>query len=438
MLKVTLISPPQVSRHPQPPMGLALIASVLERRGYDVDLIDASVSEVPSKIDADVVGLTAVTPNINKATAIARTLKVFNPNLTIILGGVHATLLPEETLIENPEVDIIVRGEGEQTIVELLDVLEKKQPLTNVNGINYRAGECMRHNYDRPINTDLDNLPFPSYHLLPEYKPAPPRGKALPFTTMITSRGCPYKCSYCCKAVFGSKFRGQSPMRVVDEIVYHKGFGVKEIAFFDDVFTLNRARAYNIADDIIRRGLTMAWSCVTRVDLVDKGLLLRMKQAGCYNIAYGIECASQEALDNTGKGMTIQQIESAIRMTQDLGIQTIGYFLIGFPNENVTETIEFAKRLELDYAQFSTVVPFPGTALYKENNASWDDYDNERDNYVVLDGINKMELRKQKGKAYRDFYLRPAYLWQRIKRMRSIEDIIINIKGFLMLFGRAK
>ena len=263
-LRIVLINPPQFTGYPQPPMGVALIATVLERRGYKVAVVDANALKlkpedmVPYVTDADVVGLTAMTPTINTATTIASHLKKANPALTIILGGAHATLLPNETLVSAPEIDIIVRGEGEETIIELLHALDYKQPLDNIQGISYRKDGEVTSTATKSTNIDLDSLPFLSYHLLPwqRYKPHPPHGRALPFATIITSRGCPYKCSYCSKPVFGNKFRGQSPQRVVDEVAYYKDrFSVKELAFYDDVFTLNKKRAFAIAEEIIKRGL---------------------------------------------------------------------------------------------------------------------------------------------------------------------------------------
>ncbi|GAG09913.1 unnamed protein product, partial [marine sediment metagenome] len=268
---------------------------------------------------------------------------------TIILGGAHATLLPNETLVSAPEIDVVVKGEGENTFIELLQALEYKRPLSKILGISYRKDGKTVSTPERSTNVDLDSLPFLAYHLLPwqRYKPHPPHGRALPFTAMITSRGCPYRCSYCSKPIFGNKFRGQSPERVVEEIAYYKdNFGVKEIAFYDDVFTLNKKRAHAIADEIIKRGLKICWTCETRVNLVDKELLRHIKQSGCYAIAYGIESASQEILDALNKDITFEQVEEAVGIAQEVGLQIIGYFMIGSPGESpetIAKTIQFAR-----------------------------------------------------------------------------------------------
>ncbi|MBA7701331.1 Anaerobic magnesium-protoporphyrin IX monomethyl ester cyclase [subsurface metagenome] len=308
----------------------------------------------------------------------------------------------------------------------------------------------MVSNPARSKNIDLDSLPFLAYHLLPwrRYKPHPPHGRALPFATIITSRGCPYQCSYCSKPVFGNKFRGQSSERVVDEVAYYKDrFGIKEFAFYDDVFTLDKKRAFAIADNIIKRDLKICWTCEARVNLVDKELLRHMRQAGCYAIAYGIESASQEILDILNKGITLEQIEEAIRITREVGMQTVGYFMIGSPGENletIRKTIQFAKKLKLDFAQFAITTPFPGTELYnlylrdKGGVIPWENfvYDGSgREITPVFESssLSRDDLQRWVKRAYREFYLRPTYFWQRIRQVTSIGELRVNLEGFGML-----
>jgi anaerobic magnesium-protoporphyrin IX monomethyl ester cyclase len=454
MLKVTLVNPLQPTKYPQPPVGLALIAALLEREGYPVTILDANAlglqpeEIVPLVTDADVVGLTAMTPTIGAAVRIARHLKQAKPNLIIILGGAHATLLPEETLTTSPEIDIIVRGEGEQSIIELLQALETKQPLDNVPSISYRENGKVISTKARLTNIDLDSLPFLAYHLLPwqKYKPHPPHGRALPFAAIVTSRGCPYHCAYCSKPIFGNKFRGQSPERVVEEVTYLKEkFGVKEIAFYDDVFTLNRKRAYAIADGIIKKGVKVYWTCETRVNLVDKELLCHIKQAGGYAIAYGIESASPEILNILSKDITLEQVEEAVRASKEAGLQTIGYFMLGSPGETaetIQRTIQFAKELKLDFAQFAITTPYPGTELYNlylkagGNNIPWENFvyaGSDQQIIPMKSQLNSSELQYWIRRAYREFYLRPSYLWQRIRQLASLGELRVNLQGLLML-----
>ena len=462
MFKVALINPNQFTKYSQPPIGLALIAAVLEKAGYQVTIVDTNALKlspedvVPLIADIDVIGLTAMTPTINTAIAIARCVKKAYPDLPIILGGAHATLLPVETLVTAPEIDIIIRGEGEETIIELMRALGHKQPLSKIEGISYRKDGRVESNPVCPKIVDLDSLPFLAYHLLPwkRYKPHPPHGRALPFAAIITSRGCPYRCSYCSKPVFGNKFRGQSPEKVVEEINYHKrGLGIKEFAFYDDVFTLNKRRAYAIADEMISRGLKIHWTCETRADLVDRELLRHMKQAGCYSIAYGIESASQEIVNTLNRDVTIEQAEEAVRLSQEVGLQTIGYFMIGSPGESretIRQTIQFAKKLKLDFAQFSVTTPYPGTKLYelysdgrKGDIIPWESFVYGKTGGRVTPVFESKLLRRGDlqywiTQAYKEFYLRPFYLWQRIRRTTSIGDLKVGIKGISMFLGNIR
>ena len=459
MLKVALVNPAQVTRYPQTPMGLALIAAVLEKEGHQVTVVDANVLRLQPEgvvyrvTDADVVGLTAMTPTVNTAASIAHYIKQTNPNSTVILGGAHAILLPEETLATIPEVDVIVRGEGEETIIDLLRALEHKQPLSKIQGISYRQDGKVISTDARSAIVDLDSLPFLAYHLLPMrgYRPHPPHGRALPFAAIITSRGCPYRCSYCSKPVFGNKFRGQSSKRVVDEIAYHKRkFGIKEFAFYDDVFTLDKQRAYAIADEIIERGLKIDWTCETRVNLVDKELLRYLKQAGCYSIAYGIESGSQEIVNTLNKDITLEQAEEAVSLSREVGLQTIGYFMIGSPGESpetIRQTIQFAKNLKLDFAQFSITIPLPGAKLYKlyidgrkGESIPWEsfvyaDFNKSITPIFESNQLNKDDIQKWIKRAYKEFYLRPSYIWQRIRHTTSMGDLRVGIRGLSMFLG---
>jgi len=461
MLKVALINPPQFTKYLQPPIGLASIAAVLEKEGYLVNILDANALKLQPKdivplVSADVIGLTAVTPTINMTIATAHHLKRAYPDLPIILGGVHATLLPKETLVTAPEIDILIRGEGEETIIELLRALEYKLPLSEIQGISYRKDGEVVNNTARIKNIDLDSLPFLAYHLLPwfKYRPHPPHGRVLPFGAIITSRGCPYRCTYCSKPIFGNKFRGQSPERVVEEIAYFvKRFDIAEFAFYDDVFTINRRRAYAIADEIIKKGLNIQWTCESRVNLVDKQLLQLIKQAGCYSIAYGIESGSQEILDTLNKDITLGQIEETVRLSRDVGLQTVGYFMIGSPGESpetIRQTIQFAKKLKLDFAQFAVTTPFPGTKLYdlylddnRSNDVPWESFvyvGSSRDVAPVFESsqLSRNDIQYWVRRAYRAFYLRQSYLWQRIQRIRSIGDLKVSIKGLSMLLGNIR
>jgi anaerobic magnesium-protoporphyrin IX monomethyl ester cyclase len=456
MLKVALINPPQRTRYPQPPLGLALIAAILENAGYAVNLIDANALGLSAEsisamaAGADVVGITAMTPTIGSAITIARHLKEANPGLAVVMGGAHPTLLPGETLTSAPAVDIIVRCEGDETILELVQALENKRSIDAIAGISYRSGDKIIHTGDRTSAVDMDALPFPAYHLLPwqKYKPHPPHGMALPFAAMVTSRGCPYRCAYCSKPVFGSRFRAQSPARVVAEMAYlQERFGVREIAFYDDSFTLDKKRVAAIAETIIDKGLKIAWTCETRVNLVDKELLGYMKRAGCYSVAYGIESASPDIIKTLQKDITLEQVKKAVKESREAGLQVVGYFMLGSPGETpdtIEQTIDFAKKLRVDFAQFAVTTPFPGTELYdiymrgRKESPAWESFvyagtDNPTTPVFESDNLTRADLAAWTRRAYRRFYLRPSYVWQRLRRCTSPGAIRMNLKGLWML-----
>jgi radical SAM superfamily enzyme YgiQ (UPF0313 family) len=226
-MKTVLINPPQNTKYPQPPLGLASIAAVLEQNDHQVEILDANALQLSGRKivkkvkGAEVIGITAMTPAVNSAIKIAKEIKREEPDSTIILGGPHATILPEETLNKVHEIDITVRGEGEKTMVELFNALKNNKDIQNINGITYRDNGVKSNPMQSPI-MDLDSLPFLAYHLLPlnKYRLHPPHGRKRPYMAMITSRGCPYNCIYCSKPIFGRGFRAQSPERTVDELEY--------------------------------------------------------------------------------------------------------------------------------------------------------------------------------------------------------------------------
>jgi radical SAM superfamily enzyme YgiQ (UPF0313 family) len=441
-----------------------MIAAVLEKNGYMVRILDLPVlgfsedsfSTIIRQEKPDVVGVTAMTPTINSAVSVVEKVKECDRNITVVLGGAHATILPEETLKSISEIDVIVRGEGEQTILEFIRVLqEDPNSINQVLGISCREGDSVRSNPLRPPVLDLDTLPLPAFHLLPigKYRLHPPFGRRKPAMPIITSRGCPYHCIFCSKAVFGEKYRSNNPAYIVDEIRFLKEkFGVKEIKFYDDVFTLDRKRVIAICTQLKERGIDIPWSCETRVNLVDSELLKVMKNAGCYMIEYGAESGNQTVLNSLKKGITLEQTTKAFKLTHEAGIETVAYFMIGSPQETletVQETVEFAKKLDPDFAQFSITTPYPATELYRL--AVDEQYVSERwDEYVYADlksvdnsgfgteTLSREELRQWNKKAYTSFYLRWRYVWKRLKKMTSTGDLKTNISGLRMVIDLIK
>lgn len=457
--KFLLINPPQSVMYPQPPLGIAIIAAVLEENGYEVKILDLpaigfsaeTFSEMFSKVKPDVVGITSFTSTINAATLLAKNVKENDVNTLVILGGPHGTILPEETLRDNPEIDIIVRGEGEQIMLEIARVLESSpNHLKKISGITYRDKHRVRSNPIGPPILNLDSLPFPAFHLLPltKYSLHPPFGRRLPAMPIITSRGCPYRCVFCSKSVFGNKYRNNSPDYVISEIQFlNEKFGIEEIKFYDDVFTMNRQWVTDICQRLKKEKIDIPWTCETRVNLVDKKLLKIMKEAGCYMIAYGVESGDQGILNNLKKDITLDQASEAFKLTHNAGIESVAYFMIGSPEETpetIKKTIDFAKNLNPDFAQFSITIPYPGTELHnlatKEGGilGKWDDYAYAKlgdiNNAVfVTKTLSSQELRAWLKEAYVSFYLRPSYIWKKLKKTRSLGELKTNVTGLRML-----
>jgi anaerobic magnesium-protoporphyrin IX monomethyl ester cyclase len=458
-LKILLVGPPQSTRYLQPPLGLAMLASVLEKEGHMVKIVDLtalglSENAIPQIIHnekPEVVGITAMTSTINSAIRVARKVKESDSHIWVVLGGAHASILPEQTLQKYPELDIIVRGEGETTIIELVEAIERNvSDLGGVLGLTYRTESGVKSNQSRPPLLDLDKLPFPAFHLLPpgKYRLHPPFGRKYPAMPVMISRGCPYSCIFCSKSVFGNKYRNNSPVYVVNQIrLLIEKFGIKEIKFYDDVFTLDRKWVMAICTEMKNQRIVIPWTCETRVNLVDTQMLRTMNDAGCYMIAYGVESGDQKILTDVGKNVRIEQIVKAFNLTHEVGISTVGYFMFGSPNETpetIKRTIEFAKKLNPDFAQFSIATPYPGTELNRiatEKGCMPEDWDgyvyadlrSVRNSAFEISNINSEELRIWSKKAYTSFYLRWGYIWKKLKKIRSLDDLKANISGLSIL-----
>jgi len=446
---------------PQPPLGLALIAAVLEDKYKVLPILDGNfcknyLDELASVIKSqcpDVVGFTGSTPFASKVMEGAQIVKQTNPNILVIIGGPHATVLPEKTLLKSPFIDIAVCGEGETIIQEIMS----GKPLEEIEGIVYRRDGKIVRNVKRTFITDLDSLPYPAFHLLPQfpngYRPHPPRGVRGVWTSILWSRGCPFNCTYCSRdASFGRAVRNQSPEYIVGLIHYlHNQFGVNDVTFYDDCFTLNRKLVIKLLESMFPEnlGFNLSWDCETRVDLVDLELLQAMKKAGCHTIAYGIEHGLWIHEIKGGRA-TLDQAEKAIHWTHKAGINTIGYFMIGFPQETpktILKTIAFAKKLDVTWAQFAITMPLPGSELYKEAvalNPSLDEYwdkllyvSNEIIDLplFVNKEVSEKDLAYWRSRAYKNFYFRGGYFWKQLTSIHNLSDLKMNIDGFKMLLG---
>jgi radical SAM superfamily enzyme YgiQ (UPF0313 family) len=440
----------------QQPLGLAYLAAALQRNAHEVDIIDAAVlgfsnEQVLSEVRLrrpDVIGITCATPSYRKTLDLATKLNE-EVELPILIGGPHVTSLAEETM-RNHCFDIAVLGEGDLTIIQLIDAIQNDGDLSTVKGIAYRRdGELIR-TPSRPYIEDLDTLPFPARDLLPrlsKYKPTPSAYRSLPQATMITSRGCPYHCAFCDRSVFGNKYRARTARNVVDEMEQLVNeHGAREIRFWDDTFNVDQQRVLAICEEILKRKLEVTWTCLGRVNHMNQDLLEAMAKAGCWQVDYGIESGNQAILNGIMKGQTLDMVENVVSMTRKAGIGVRGFFMLGLPDENestMRDTIAFAKRLNLTSAVFHITTPFPGTELFKiatetgelRSDAGYDEYmlGFSEDIPYVPRGLTAQRMKDFQSIAYKEFYFRPSFLARRILEIRSMRDVQRYAGAFFMV-----
>lgn len=443
----------------QQPLGVAYLASVLEKEGFKIRIIDPVplgyiVSDIVKRtleFNPDIIGISSVTPTFYKAREVAIKLKEVT-GVPIVIGGPHLTALPEETMQE-PSFDIGVIGEGEETMLELARVLERGNldELETVKGIVFRKNGRIVKAPPRPFIHNLDSFPLPARHLLPplaSYHPTPATYKKLPIGTIMTSRGCPFRCTFCSRAVFGSSHRFRSPQNVVLELeALVKDYGAAEVRIWDDTFNADPKRAIAICDEIMKRKLNISWTCLARVNFAKSEVLAAMKRAGCWQISYGIESGNNEILKNIRKGITIEMVSQAIKETKHAGIASLGFFIIGLPGETemtMRQTIDFAKSLDLDAANFTICTPFPGTELYETLKQKGEikkiEYDKLMVNlpdklYYIPRGLSEETVKRYERMAYREFYLRPKFILRQLFQVRSLRELMRKIKALFTIKG---
>lgn len=413
-----------------PPLNVALLAAVAREAGHTVSLLDCeaqlwSPEESAKRIlelTPDLVGVTATTTSVVPAGKLLGLIRQGHAGVRTCIGGVHVSCAAEETLDRFPALDTCVVGEGERTLLELASAIEHGGDLGRVAGLVFRRGDSYVRTAPRPYLTseELDRLPWPAWDLLPDlartYRPALHSFRRLPCSSLITSRGCPGRCTFCDRTVFGNRIRGFSAgylLGMVRHLV--ERYGIREIIIHDDNFLTMRKRLIEFCERLIDTGPRVAWSCNGRVDMVTPEILALMRRAGCLHIAYGIESGSQAILDVVDKGVTLEQIRKAVAWTREAGIEPRGYFLIGVPGETretLAATHDFLMTLPLSDIQMSLFTPHPGTELTSKLRASGKfSPDWERDGgwhvTYVPDGLTAADLAETQKRCLHDFYLRP-------------------------------
>jgi len=414
------------------PLGLAYVAGALEQAGHEVRIWDGQVQgllPLPQPWDYDLYGITMNTPSFSIVQKMCKDFKDFNRKVPIILGGPHPTVLSQETLRAIPEADYVVKGEGEKAIFD------------SINKGSYRFVAST-------ATGDLDTLPLPARHLLPmkQYQITASRNKGHHAYTVIVARGCPFNCAFCCR-LHGRKVRFHSVDRVIQEIeLLVRDYNAKEINLEADTITVNRSWMYALCDALRDTGLNrrISWTCESRVDTVDEAMLRRMKQAGCWQISYGVETGSQRLLDFIKKGTTLEQVRETFKATKRVGINIRAFFMLGIPTETREEsheTISLARELKADWSQFTLCTPFPGTALFdycrshqESLSTRWEDYkthggwEGGRLAYTPR-GRSEQEMKALQKQAYRSVYLQPGRVWSYLAKVRSLGQLWQGFKG---------
>jgi anaerobic magnesium-protoporphyrin IX monomethyl ester cyclase len=471
-MKILLVNPPRKNeimcnnpsiieeeRGINPPLGLLYIAACVEKyTDHTVAVIDSQVQGFDyetlkikiSGFNPDVVGLTAMTMTIIDVIKTVNIIKEINANIKVVLGGAHVNLFPEETI--NPgNIDFLVLGEGEETFIDLLNFIHDKKRLKNVPGLvfNYN-GEIVNTGY-RPLIKNLDSIPFPSRHLVPYKKYNSILSPDKVVTTIFTSRGCPFKCSFCDRPHLGKIFRARSAANIVDELEECSNMGIQDFLFYDDTFCVDKKRVIDVCNGIIKRKLNIAWDIRTRVDTVDENIIKHLKMANCRGIHYGIEAGAEKVLKALNKGITIKQAKQVFDLTEKYKIPILAYFMIGNPTETLDDihtTFEVMKYLNPDYAHITIFTPFPGTKIYFDGlekgvikNDFWREFaKNPTPEFIPPhwnEFFTKEELNELLIRGYKFFYVRLSYILKRLTMLKSFAEFKKKAKvGIKVAFMR--
>ncbi|MDP3728015.1 MAG: radical SAM protein [bacterium] len=445
-----------------PPVGQALLGTILENDGHDVRILDMQIDLLTEK--ELIVYVRGFAPSLVCISMLDATVPIVNhiislikqnfPETIAICGGIHPSMYPQETLDGNKDIDYLVYGEAEISILELARAVDKKEDISKILGIYCRdsQGRIFFTGY-RPIVKDLDKFPIPSrkFFDLKRYVPVPNQYKRLPVTNMISGRGCTYSlCTFCFEStpyVREKGYRRISVQQAIDEIKYlQKEFGIREISFWDDEFLMGGDWVEDFCDAIIKEKIDIVWSCYGKVNYVRPDRMKKMAQAGCWNIFFGLESGNQELLNFMKKGQTLDMMKNAVKWAHDAGIEVRGSFILGLPGETPEmgqKTIDFALSLDLDYGQFNFATPFKGTEMYDVcRNGDYGTYFAEGDfakhtiaGLVFLPkGYDTPEqLLRLRRNGYKKFYLRPKYIWLKLRSINSYDDILRYWRGIIFL-----
>jgi len=470
-LKVVLINPPKIHQvwagvpdifngrdiYLFPPLGIMYLSSAVKKfSNHQVVIFDAQpldmtaeqVADLAAAENPDVVGVTAQTHNLVDVYTVILRLRQKLPEAHIMIGGPHTWRFPEQA-IAVPEVDSILQGDGEKALPEWLDALENNSGLDQVAGIYYKNEKGEIHkNEKRHIKKDLDDLPFPDRDSLPREKYYTPGMKSAKTTTMITSRGCPYKCNFCNTY---QRYSVRSAKSIVDEMEYCRDkYGIEEIHFIDDLFNRTAERVTEISNEILKREVKMQWGFKASCRQTTPEMLAIAKEAGCMKVHYGVETGTNEGLKSLNKKLTIEEIREVFKITKERGITAIAYMMIGIPHEksakDIMKTVEFIQELDPDYVVYALLSPYPDTPLFQKglemglyDEHCWDDFiKNPTADYdlptVWEEHIKKEELIRFFKIAHRRFYFNASKIMRTLLKITTLSELKRILRGGLSLF----
>ncbi|MDR1993951.1 MAG: B12-binding domain-containing radical SAM protein [Nitrososphaerota archaeon] len=426
---VTLVNPPYPPEAGQSvflPLGIGYLAAALEKEGYPVDVVDCQTQKYTPQaleekfrtLNPDIIGVTSATVTYLQALQVLKSAKTAVPKALTLMGGPHVSVLDQQALTESPELDIVVRGEGEQTILELAKLVSSKHlhGLSAISGITYKSSNQTFSTPDRPFIQDIDSLPYPAHH---HFNTQLYKLFGVNYMPIITSRGCPSACTFCLAAkMCGHGFRGRSPKKVVDELVWLRDtFHAGAFAFYDDTFTFDLKRAFAICAEMKQRKLGLPWDCRTRVDRVSKELLRTLHDTHCQLIHFGVESGSPEMLKLMRKGTTVELNAQAIRWAKEAGLSVAVSLVIGYPTETpamLKQTIDFLHQTKPDYVYMCEAVPYPGTELAAfiktlglEVPSDWNQYREETQ--IFTNTLLPLEKLEETKKEFFDHYFTTSY-----------------------------